>query len=233
MSESPIARGLVPLLRDLPARLDPDDIEHRVRENQAIFEGTPDLFRRFFLALRDRFHTKIELEMLDRAEVRLRKLIDVRAVFEDAYVQGKTSKNRTERRILEEESSRLAVEHTHQVQIEANKTSRKLAALRAENELLEAQIANEQLQRKIGQAKQPPADASEAVRERAMRAERTKQAEADAVVSERLRWREANRRERDAKIAALCADSTLNEKTRKLMILEIEDEYAKALARGY
>jgi hypothetical protein len=216
----------------LPPSFDRRAVEDCLTTHLDAFRASDSLFKEFMIALRARYHTRWELQLLKELKDTLNARIDAMEAGITYNVTRATHQEQTDTKIIQ---ARTAYERARQeyakVQSEAPHTER-LSALEADNKVLAAQLANEALKRKLsGKDKREPQDDLQAVRERTRREEQRKQAADSARAETKIQWREELTRQMNAKIAAVQADPTYTADDKAALIDEIKDEYAQLLAR--
>ena len=216
----------------LPPTLDEAAIDDCVSTHLKLFHASNSLLQGFFLALHDRYHTALELQMLERLEQKLAARVRAMeaGVLYDATLG--TLQERTETKIFETRTQHEKARQDYEKAQSDGPQLGRLNDLEMENKLLKAQLENEQLKGKLGaKQKVEPKDEMQAIRERAMREEQRKQAADHARAEAKVRWREQMTRELNAKIRAVWDDSTLSVQDKEALVEEVKDEYAQILGR--
>ncbi len=157
---APVARDVpAELVRALPIRLDEAAVRQCVTDNLTLFRAADSLFGKFMIALRDRYHTRWEVEMLDRIEQKLAAEVRVmEAGTHHAAVRG-TLQERTRTEILQTKTQHLQAQSDYaKVQSEAPH-ARRVTELEGENRVLKAQLDNEALKRQLADARDKKEDA--------------------------------------------------------------------------
>lgn len=235
------------LMVNLPARLDEHWLTSRVSENIELFRSSDSLLERWLLALRDRYSTPWDLQILRNAREKLQEQIALMNVAVQHRVTVRTMSERVQTGVLEQETNLFNARVTHD-EAEARADGRvKTAALKADNEALTEEAVRAELKQRRAAAEKASRDlkAPPAPPQKPSRAEILRDIEATEAFQQQkgeakrrgrltaaLRERERLRRERDERIAAIRGDTTLSEDDKNEQIEEIEDTYAEALGRG-
>jgi len=235
-NQQPLPSANLParLTRDLPVKIDEQWVERRVLENLDLFRGTSGLLEAFLFTLRDRYHSRWELEILQRVEQKLAAQVRVMEAGADHAAMRRTLRERTETKILETRTRHEQARQDYERTQAGAPHSQGLAATEAENRLLEAALRNRELKRRLEKEDRKPRgpdEELEEVRERVRRDEERKFAEDQARTAGRVRRREQLVSDMNAKIATIRADRTLSEEDKTDLIEEVKDEYAQILGR--
>lgn len=133
------------LTSDMPRQVDQGWVERRVMQNLDLFRNTDNLLEAFLLNLRDHYHSKWELQMLDRVEQKLRKQISVMEAGATHAATRRTLWERTETEIWQTKTQHENARQEYQKATARSAENVRLAELEAENMRLKAEKDNREL----------------------------------------------------------------------------------------
>jgi hypothetical protein len=224
------------LLGTLPSHLDARDVD-TVVENLLLFRNSPDTLSRFFIYLRDRYHSRWELSILENitqkfnAEVAAMEAAAKRHTIPDR-VATEVATARLERQRKERELADY--QHTAPHDRQRTITAAQASALDAENQLLKARAENAKLKRQLaGDRDGEKMSPEQAAYERARQRTRTQRAEQKGAFDEELALREQLRQEFEAKKRAIEDDPNRSPEEKAADIKRLRTQYAKIFAREY
>lgn len=171
------------LTSDMPRQVDEGWVERRVMQNLDLFRNSDSLLEAFLLNLRDHYHSKWELQMLDRVEQKLRKQISVMEAGATHAATRRTLWERTETEILQTRTTHENARQDYQKATARSAESVRLAELEAENMRLKAEKENRELKEALADKPDRAAAPAAAVNDPSSRA-RAKAAKIDELEAE-------------------------------------------------
>lgn len=134
------------LMNDLPTRLDPGWMEDQVQQNLTVFRESRGLFESWLLTLRDRYRTPQEIEVYDNAEKKLRARMSFLKTAIEADVAATTAREQHDIQTLKVKTEHITAQRDFNI---ASGT----ADITVENKLMAAQLENEDLRKKLEEAR--------------------------------------------------------------------------------
>ena len=228
-------RGLpVQLIAGLPPELDTRDVSPVV-ENLLLFRESKDTIERFVIYLRDRYHSRWEIKILEN----IKNKFDAESAAIEAAGKRHSVRDRTATEIatatLDRQRKERELEdfkHTAPHDRERSTTEAQARALEEKNRLLKAQLQHDKLKRQAAGDTSGRGEEQDAY-ERGRRTTRTARAEQKGALDEELELQERMRREFEAKKVDIENDNTRTSEEKAAAIKQLRTQYAKILAREY